>query len=307
MGYYLPQDDWYSLCNVVIKIGLSTSRFAGGGRMSHRHGPTVQPRAGKRQRPREAAGAGLEAHGGTGTVENPPNGQARKVGPSRALSGLIARVPGRRLYAMNSNTLEQLADPSSAGTYQYLLSQSSRNHADGKVRVRRPCSVLPKAEHARSHRRRVGRESPLIATRRWTDFVPADVYTQHSCTASEPCTGRGKQMTRETLLTMGDADFSRVNLHYLICARDLAREFPERAAVLLGAPDALVQLLAELDPAALVAVTEVRAPLLVLRQEPWWWRRLFTAIHGGRADELQAVIEQVGLMVAKGGTRGSGA
>ncbi len=190
---------------------------------------------------------------------------------------------------------------------QVLTTICSRNHADGKTHVRRPCSVLRGAEHARCHRRRVGRESPLIATPRWTDFVRADVYTQHSCTALGPCTGRGKQMTRQTLPTMGDVDFSRVNLQYLICARDLARTFPERAPVLLGAPDALVQLLAELDPATLVAVTEVKAPLLVLRQEPWWWNRLFTAIHAGRADELRAVLGQAGLMVAKGRTRGSGA
>ena len=107
--------------------------------------------------------------------------------------------------------------------------------------------------------------------------------------------------------TMQDIDFSRVNLQYLICARDLARDYPERAAVLLGAPDALVQRLAELDPAALVAVTEVKAPLLVLRQEPWWWHRLFTALQAGRPDEIRAVLDQAGLLVASEGPRGSGA
>ena len=76
---------------------------------------------------------------------------------------------------------------------------------------------------------------------------------------------------------------------------------------MLGTPDTLVQLLAELDPAALVAVTEVKAPLLVLRQEPWWWGRLFTALQAGRQDELRAVLEQAGLMVACGGPRGSDA
>jgi hypothetical protein len=112
-------------------------------------------------------------------------------------------------------------------------------------------------------------------------------------------------MAGETRLAMGDIDFSRANLQYLICARDLARDYPERAAVLLGAPDALVQLLAELDPAALVAVTEVKAPLLVLRQEPWWWERLFTALQADCPDELRAVLEQAGLIVASGETRGS--
>ena len=51
---------------------------------------------------------------------------------------------------------------------------------------------------------------------------------------------------------MADIDFSHVNLQYLICARDLARSYPERAALLLGATDDLVRLLAELDPATLV-------------------------------------------------------
>jgi hypothetical protein len=108
-------------------------------------------------------------------------------------------------------------------------------------------------------------------------------------------------------LAMRDIDFSRVNLQYLICARDLAREFPERAAVLLGVPEDLVQFLAELESAALVAVTEVRAPLLILRQEPWWWHRLFTALQAGRPDELQAVLEQAGLLVAGGAPRGPSA
>lgn len=108
-------------------------------------------------------------------------------------------------------------------------------------------------------------------------------------------------------MVMADIDFSRVNLQYLICARDLARSYPERAAVLLGATADLVRLLAELEPAVLVAVTEVRAPLLVLRQELWWWDRLFTALQTGRPDEWQAVLAQAGLIIANGGPRGGGA
>ena len=204
-----------SISTIAKRLESKDSIFAPYGRMSHRHEPTVQPHAGKRQRPREAAdaevmhgdrvnplaagrfedgmptprtfvstgrcrlacherpwiedasatagaqtvsigvyvrpdgiaaatqgtlcaaaGAGLEAHGGTGAVENPPTCQVRKDGPSRALSGLIARVPGRRLYAMNAHTLEQLADPSSACPYQYLLSQSRRREDP------RPAAVL---------------------------------------------------------------------------------------------------------------------------------------------------------------------
>jgi hypothetical protein len=97
---------------------------------------------------------------------------------------------------------------------------------------------------------------------------------------------------------MTDVDFSRVNLQYLIRARDLARESPERAAVLLGIPDPLGQRLAGLRAEALAAVTDIKAPLLRLHQEPWWWDRLFTAIESGRTDELQVVLEQAGLIVA---------
>ena len=114
-------------------------------------------------------------------------------------------------------------------------------------------------------------------------------------------------MAGEMALTMRDIDFSRVNLQYLICARDLARDYPERAAMLLGVPDDLVELLVELEPAALVAVTEVRAPLLILRQEPWWWHRFFTALQAGRLEELGAVLEQAGLLIAGGAARGTSA
>lgn len=70
-------------------------------------------------------------------------------------------------------------------------------------------------------------------------------------------------MSREMQLARGDVDFSRVNLQYLISARDLARGYPERAAVLLGVPDALGQLLAELSAESLTAVVAIKAPLLI--------------------------------------------
>jgi len=108
------------------------------------------------------------------------------------------------------------------------------------------------------------------------------------------------RMARETPAMRKPIDFSRVNLQYLICARDLARTSPARAAVLLGAPADLVQGLAELDPEALVAVTQIQAPLLVLRQEPWWWKRLFAALRADRPEELQSVLEQAGLIIANG-------
>jgi hypothetical protein len=140
-----------------------------------------------------------------------------------------------------------------------------------------------------------------------TDAVSAHDGTRQRGAATGRCAAGSEPMAGEMRLTIGDIDFSRVNLQYLICARDLARVDPERATVLLGIPDDLVQLLAELEPAALVAVTEVRVPLLVLRQEPWWWHRLFTALQADRPDELRAVLEQAGLMVAGEGPRGNGA
>ena len=124
--------------------------------------------------------------------------------------------------------------------------------------------------------------------------------TGRRAAGSEPMAGEMQRM-------IGDIDFSRVNLQYLISVRNLARVDPERTTVLLGVPDDLVQLLAELEPAALVAVAEVRAPLLILRQEPWWWHRLFTALQAGRPDEIRAVLDQAGLLVAGEGPRGTGA
>jgi hypothetical protein len=113
-------------------------------------------------------------------------------------------------------------------------------------------------------------------------------------------------MAGEMRLTIGDIDFSRVNLRYLICARGLARVDPERATVLLRLPVDLVRRLAELDAAVLVAVTGARALPLIPRQEPWWWDRLFSALQAGRQDEIRAVLEQAGLMVAGEGPRETG-
>jgi hypothetical protein len=113
-------------------------------------------------------------------------------------------------------------------------------------------------------------------------------------------------MPGEMQLAMGDVDFSRVNLQYLISARDLARDYPERAAVLLGVPDALGRRLAALRADALTAVVAIKAPLLIPRQEPWWWERLFSALQAGRPEELRCVLQQAGLLVAAAGPSGSG-
>ena len=96
-----------------------------------------------------------------------------------------------------------------------------------------------------------------------------------------------------------DVDFSRVNLQYLICVRDMARQTPERIPLLLGVDDPLGRLLSELSAEQLAEVTQIKAPLLIPRQEPWWWERLFTALQGGRTDEVQAVLEHAGLIAAE--------
>jgi hypothetical protein len=111
-------------------------------------------------------------------------------------------------------------------------------------------------------------------------------------------------MNEEMPLVMGDVDFSRANLQYLISARDLARAYPQRAAMLLDVPDALGQRLAALSAEALTGVVAIRAPLLIPRQAPWWWERLFTALQDGRPDELRAVLEQAGLLIATGASPG---
>lgn len=95
-----------------------------------------------------------------------------------------------------------------------------------------------------------------------------------------------------------EMDFSRVNLEYLIQARDLAREDPERAAVVLGISRRLAYLLADTTPQELAHITEIKPPLLVPRQESWWWQRLFKAVREGRPDELKVIIEHVSLMSA---------
>lgn len=100
-----------------------------------------------------------------------------------------------------------------------------------------------------------------------------------------------------------EMDFSRVNLEYLIQAHDLAREDPEVVAVLLGMSHKLAHLLAEATPQELAHVIAIKPPLLVPRQEPWWWQRLFKAVREGRPDEIEAVIEHASLMCVRAAKR----
>jgi hypothetical protein len=92
-------------------------------------------------------------------------------------------------------------------------------------------------------------------------------------------------------------DFSRINLAYLIGARDLAREAPAQAPVLLGVPEPMVALLTALPPETLARVGQIPAPLLVPRQASWWWERLLTAIHEERPEVVQDILDHAGLLI----------
>lgn len=101
--------------------------------------------------------------------------------------------------------------------------------------------------------------------------------------------GEGKEKAMEM-------NFSRINLEYLVQARDLAREDPERVAVLLGMSRKLAYLLADATPQELTHIMEIKPPLLIPRQESWWWQRLFKAVREGRPDELKAIMEHASLV-----------
>ncbi len=93
-----------------------------------------------------------------------------------------------------------------------------------------------------------------------------------------------------------DFDFSGINLEYLIRARDLAKRDPEFVATLLGMEIEMALLLADLKPKELTRISLIKQPLLMPRQEPWWWSRLFVALREGHADEIEAVIEHAPLV-----------
>jgi len=93
-----------------------------------------------------------------------------------------------------------------------------------------------------------------------------------------------------------DFDFSQVNLQYLIQARDLAQKDPELVASLLGIPSDMAHLLATLNAKELARVARIKPPLLMPRQDTWWWSRLFTAVRDGRSEEIEAVIEHAALI-----------
>ena len=91
-------------------------------------------------------------------------------------------------------------------------------------------------------------------------------------------------------------DFSQMNLQYLIQARDLTKQDPQLAAVLLGIPDEMACMLPDLSPHQLTQIIQIKPHLLIPRQRAWWWSRLFTALGDGRHDEIEAVMEHAALI-----------
>jgi hypothetical protein len=94
-----------------------------------------------------------------------------------------------------------------------------------------------------------------------------------------------------------ETDFSRINLTYLIGARDLARAAPARAPVMLGVPEPLVALLTAVTPETLARVGDIRTPLIVPRQALWWWERLLTALNEERPEAVQDILDHARLLL----------
>jgi len=94
-----------------------------------------------------------------------------------------------------------------------------------------------------------------------------------------------------------DIDFSKLNLQYLVRARDLAQVDPELAASLLGVSTEVVSLLGRTSPEHLSALAAIRVPLIVPRGERWWWVRLLEVIAEDDPDQLQSVLDHAGLVL----------
>ena len=99
-----------------------------------------------------------------------------------------------------------------------------------------------------------------------------------------------------------DFDFSDINLQYLLRTRDLAQHDPEVVAALLGISVKLARSLTQTTPKELTRIIRIKPPLVVPRQEAWWWERLFNALRDGKPGEIDAIIEHaVQIMSAQPG------
>ncbi|MCB1753515.1 MAG: hypothetical protein KDI74_17520 [Gammaproteobacteria bacterium] len=94
-----------------------------------------------------------------------------------------------------------------------------------------------------------------------------------------------------------NSDFSRLNLEYLIRARDLAMADPHRAGAILGIPDVLTGLLLELTPKMLASLTRIHHPLITPHRDLLWWSRLLVALQDGQPGEIEMVMEQAPLIL----------
>ncbi len=94
-----------------------------------------------------------------------------------------------------------------------------------------------------------------------------------------------------------NVDFSGLNLQYLIQARDLARQDPHLASVLLGIPSEMAGMVGNLSPQTLAQITQIKIPLITPQQETGWWLRLLTALKDEDRKEIKAIIAQAPLIV----------
>ena len=99
-------------------------------------------------------------------------------------------------------------------------------------------------------------------------------------------------------------DFSQLNFQYLIQARDLAKQDRQRAGVLLGIPDEMVCLLPDLSPQLLAQIRQIKSPLVIPRQEIWWWSRFLVALRDGQSAELETIMDHASLIL--GGAEDAG-
>jgi len=101
-----------------------------------------------------------------------------------------------------------------------------------------------------------------------------------------------------------DTDFSSINYQFLLKARDVARQDPDLVVALLGIPKELAEPLAKTSAPALAALMQIKEPLLTIRAETWWWKRLFVAINDGRQEEIDMIIEHASFVTTspKGST-----
>ena len=93
-------------------------------------------------------------------------------------------------------------------------------------------------------------------------------------------------------------DFSDINLQYLLRTRDLAKQAPEVVATLQGISVELAHTLTQTTPEELVHVSRIKPPLVVPRQEAWWWERLLNAIRSGQPGEIDAIVEHALLITS---------